>query len=83
MTIVQLRYFQTVAQQENFTRAADVLHIAQSTLSKSVAKLEEELGLELFERDWNRVYLNKFGNFFLKQINNVLRSLDDSILATR
>ena len=45
-----LRYFLTVVREENITRAADILHITQPTLSRQMAQLEEELGVQLFIR---------------------------------
>ena len=60
MEIMQLRYLKEVARQESFTRAAELLHITQSALSKSIAKLEDEVGVKLFERDGNRIHLNPF-----------------------
>lgn len=45
-----LRYFLTVVREENITRAADILHITQPTLSRQMAQLEEELGIQLFIR---------------------------------
>ena len=44
MELTQLKYFQTVAQLEHITRAAQALSIAQPSLSQAIAKLEEELG---------------------------------------
>ena len=49
MEIMQLRYLKEVARQESFTRAAELLHITQSALSKSIAKLEDEVGVKLFD----------------------------------
>ena len=42
MNLTQIRYFVTVAQVQNMTRAAELLHLSQPTLSKSISKLEEE-----------------------------------------
>ena len=66
MEIMQLRYLKEVARQESFTRAAELLHITQSALSKSIAKLEDEVGVKLFERDGNRIHLNPFGKAILQ-----------------
>ena len=79
MELTQLRYFQTVARLESFTRAAETLHVSQSALSKSIAKLEEELGFPLFIRDRNRIRLNRCGSYFLDQAVRTIDELDRSI----
>ena len=50
MEIRTLRYFLTIAREENMTKAADILHVSQPTLSKQMKALEEELGKKLFTR---------------------------------
>ena len=50
MEIRVLKYFLAVAREENISRAAEVLHITQPTLSRQIAQLEEELGTQLFVR---------------------------------
>jgi DNA-binding transcriptional LysR family regulator len=74
MDLRQLRYFQVVARLENVTRAAQELHIAQPSLSKTIARLEESLGVPLFERRGRRIRLNQFGKTFLKRVE---RSFDE------
>lgn len=87
MDILQLRYFTTVAQLENVSRAADLLHLSQPSLSKSIAKLEEELGMSLFDRRGKKITLNVQGARFLECSNVILRELefamdDMNLLAT-
>ena len=48
MDLRVLQYFLTVVQEENISRAAEVLHVTQPTLSRQMAQLEEELGVQLF-----------------------------------
>ena len=50
MELLQLQYFAEVARLESFTKAAQSLHISQPALSQTVKRLENELGVKLFER---------------------------------
>lgn len=76
MRISQLRCFVTVAQLENMTQAAELLHLSQSSLSKNIATLEEEVGTELFQRSGRRLTLNPAGERLLEYSNMALRELD-------
>lgn len=78
MDLLQLRYFQAVAALEHVTRAAEQLHVSQPSLSRSLARLENELGVELFDRDGRRVRLNRFGQMFRLRIDRALGELDDA-----
>ncbi|MDF2726015.1 MAG: putative HTH-type transcriptional regulator yybE [Paenibacillus sp.] len=60
----QLEYFYAVAQTQHFTRAAELLSVTQSALSRSISKLEEDLGVQLFERRGRGVILNRYGREF-------------------
>ncbi len=75
MTIQQLRAFTTVAQLENISKAADFLHISQSSLSKQISKLESELGVTLFDRKGKKITLNKAGMAFYDSGSKILREL--------
>jgi DNA-binding transcriptional LysR family regulator len=77
MNLLQLKYFQTVAKLENMTRAAEELHIAQPSLSKTIARLEEDLGVYLFERRGRQIRINKFGKTFLARVQRVFSELED------
>lgn len=61
MDIRVLKYFLTVAQEENITKAAELLHISQPPLSRQLHDLEEELGVKLFERTNRKVILTAEG----------------------
>ena len=61
MEIRVLRYFLAIAREENFSRAADVLYLSQPTLSRQIRELEEELGVQLFERTNRNVRLTREG----------------------
>ena len=61
MELRVLRYFYTVAREENITRAAQLLHVTQPTLSRQLMGLEEELGTVLFHRSSHRIVLTEDG----------------------
>ncbi|MDE5416225.1 LysR family transcriptional regulator [Alkalihalobacterium chitinilyticum] len=73
----QLEYFQKVAQVEHFTRAAEELFISQPALSRSIARLEKDLGVPLFERSGRTVKLNRYGRMFLSRVNESLQLIED------
>lgn len=77
MELEQLRHFVRVAETQNFTRAAEQAGLSQSAVSRSVAKLEEELGRPLFERQTRKVVLTDTGQLLLNRARNVLTMLDD------
>lgn len=78
MELVQLKYFTVLAKQQHFTRAAESLHITQPALSRAISNLEEELGLQLFDRVGKQVYLNSAGQTFLEEITPILGDLEDA-----
>lgn len=83
MELTQLRYFQAAAEECNFTRAAKRLNISQPALSKSIGNLEEELEVELFVRDGNRLALSSFGETFLNAVNAAVLHLDEGVKKAR
>ena len=72
MEIRVLRYFLAVAQEENITRAAELLHIAQPSLSKQMMELEEELGKQLLIRGKRRITLTEEGVLLRKRAEEIL-----------
>ena len=72
MTLTELRYIVTLAQEQHFGRAAERSHVSQPTLSIAVKKLEEELNTAIFERSKTRVYPTPLGEQIIKQAQLVL-----------
>ncbi|MCM2393260.1 LysR family transcriptional regulator [Streptomyces albipurpureus] len=83
MDLLQLRYFQAVARYEHISRAAEELRVAQPSLSRTIARLEAELGSRLFDRQGRRVRLNQYGAIFLRHVDRALSELDDGRRAVR
>ena len=79
MELNQLRYFQTVARFQQMTKAAEELHISQSSLSKTISMLERDVGAKLFDRLGNRIILNRTGQTFLKRVDRALLELEDAV----
>lgn len=78
MELDQLRYFLSVAQRQNFTRAGQDLGISQPALSRSIQKLEEELGQPVFERKTRSVTLTEAGTLLQARAEQVLTILEDT-----
>ncbi len=72
MTLTELRYIVAVARERHFGRAADTCFVSQPTLSVAVKKLEEELGLQLFERGPGEVTVTPAGQKIVAQAQRVL-----------
>lgn len=77
MEIQQLIYFKTAAEYENLSRAAEKLYISQPALSKTIQRLETDLGTELFERQGKTVHLNRSGRIALAYTNEILKNIED------
>ncbi|KLV26702.1 LysR family transcriptional regulator [Niallia circulans] len=78
MQLLQLHYFLTVAKTEHMSQAALQLDISQSSLSKTIARLEEDLGVPLFNRNGKNIRLNNYGKFYAKEVEHALRILEDA-----
>ena len=79
MTLNQILYFQKVARLENYHYAAEELYVSQPSLSRSMASLENELGVALFEKKGRGVNLTKAGKLFLEYAERIL---EDCKIAT-
>lgn len=75
----QLEYFQMLAKIQHMTKAAEQLSISQPALSRSIARLEDELGVPLFERQGRSIRLNRYGELFVKRVHNIMREYQDGL----
>ena len=76
MELRTLRYFLAAAQEENMTRAADILHVTQPTLSRQMMELERELGVTLMLRGKNGLTLTEDGIFFRQRAQEIVELAD-------
>lgn len=76
MELRVLRYFLTVAQEENITKAAALLHVTQPTLSRQLMQLEEELGCKLFHRSQYRIILTDAGMLLRRRAQEIVELAD-------
>lgn len=76
MEIRVLRYFLTVAREESITKAADVLHITQPTLSRQLAQMEDEMGVKLFDRGTRKIVLTNEGLLLRRRAEEILELVD-------
>lgn len=76
MELRHLRYFVAVANERNFTRAAEVLNIAQPPLSRQIRQLEEEVGAELIDRDTRPLKLTEAGRLLYEKAVQVLAGVE-------
>src|SRR5215813_4864069 len=76
MTLTELRYVVALAQERHFGRAAQKCFVTQPTLSLALAKLEDELGVKLFERNKNEVLVTARGQEIVEQARRVLDEVD-------
>lgn len=81
MNLQQLQYFKAISETENFTKASKELSITQPALSKSIAKLEEELNVPLFEKSGRNIKLTEYGKVFLRYSNKALVEIEQGIKA--
>lgn len=81
MELNQLHYFVAVAKTENITKAAQELFITQPALSRVILRLEQELGMPLFDRKGGRLLLNDRGKVFLSYVQPALDSINEGVHA--
>ena len=73
MELRVLKYFLMVAREENITKAAELLHITQPTLSRQLIQLEDELGVQLFERKQHSIELTSEGMLFRQRAQEMIQ----------
>lgn len=76
MELRVLNYFLAIAREESFTKAAQQLHITQPTLSRQIAQLEEELGVDLFVRSNHNIILTEDGMILKRRAQEILSLAD-------
>ena len=77
MDIRHLQYFLEVAKQKSFTKASQVLFITQPTISKMIKNIEDELGIELFDRRQRKVTLTDAGEIIFEQAQDIVNSFEN------
>lgn len=77
MHLTQMKYFVTVAEHLSFTKAADKLYIAQSTLSRQIAQLEKEMDTTLFTRSGREIRLTSAGTVMYTGLKRISDEIDD------
>ena len=77
MDIQKLKYFYTTAQLEHITRASELLHISQPSLTQAIHTLESELDVPLFNRQGRRIVLTQFGKYLKERLDTLLPQFDN------
>ena len=78
MELRQLEYFCTVGDYKNFTRAAQILHVSQPSVTKAIKALESELQLILVDRSQKHIKLTEEGQIFLKHARKILEDVENA-----
>ena len=79
MNLFHLRYFETLARTEHYSKAAEILSITQPSLSYAISTLESELGIQLFEKRGRNIVLTKYGKAFYSNVKEILANLDNAV----
>ncbi|MBE3745043.1 LysR family transcriptional regulator [Vibrio parahaemolyticus] len=76
MELRQIKYFLAVANSGGVTKAADILNVTQPAISRQIRELEEELGVQLFERVSRKLILTVAGEHFREQMDKVSSDIE-------
>jgi DNA-binding transcriptional LysR family regulator len=79
MDLYQIRYFMAIVETGGFTKAAERLFVSQPSLSAGIKKLEQELGVTLFERGGRRAVITTAGKFFLEKATIILHEYEATL----
>lgn len=83
MELLQLKYFKTIGDLENLTKASEALMVSQPSLSNMIKRLEKELGIKLFMRKGRNITLSEEGKILYQYAINITREIDDLEKAIR
>ncbi len=78
MELLQLQYFCSAAETENFSKTARIYSVPASNISQSIKRLEDELSTTLFDRSANKIFLNEQGKFLYSNVKNALMLINDA-----
>lgn len=78
MELRQLEYFLMVSDLTSFTHAAERLYVSQPAVTNAVRTLEEELGIQLFDRSQRKVALTTEGKIFYRHIQNIMQGISNN-----
>ena len=77
MEILQLKYFYALADTQHVTRTAEQLHIAQPSLTQTIHRLENELGVKLFTSSGRNIVLTEYGKYLHRKLEPVIKALNE------
>lgn len=83
MNLRTLQYFVVLAEELNFSRAAERLHVAQPALSQQIRSLEKHLGAQLVDRGRRLLRLTEAGSYLFTEASQILASYEQVVLGTR